>query len=157
MSLSLEQASAGSFCLTKAVLNIGSTTSQLSVTPVPSSPGIVYCIDGVHQTPKAVTATFALAAPSGYALSTIPAGGKANFGVWIDSAGVLTVTQGPTAMVGSNAEKAGPPPNPGGRALIGVASVYTATNAFVPATTAFSATGVTTTYFDTFALPASGF
>lgn len=157
MALNLEQANAGTFCLTKAVLAIGSTPNQISFTPLPASPGLCTVIDGVFQAPRTTSASTALAASPGYALTNIPIGGKANFGVWMDSAGVLTETQGPTSIVASNAEKAGPPPNPGSRVLIGVVSVYTATNAFVPGTTNFTATGVTTTYFDTFSLPSSGY
>lgn len=153
MSLSLEQASGGSFVLSKAGLAIGSTASQLSTAAT-----AVYTLDGIYQTSKAGTATFALTAVSAaFPLVNIPAGSKANFGVWLDSAGNFTVTQGAVAAVAAATDKTSPPPNPGARALVGVASVYTATNAFVPATTAFNAAGVTTTYFDTASLPAGSF
>lgn len=153
MSLSLEQASAGSFCLTKVGLAIGSTTSQFS-----TGASATYTLDGAYQTAKGATATFALAPPTGFALSNIPSGSKANFGVWLDSAGTFTVTQGPASAVGSSTEKVAPPPNPGSRALVGVASVYNGSgSAFVPGTTAFNAASITTVYTDMFSLPSSGF
>lgn len=153
MSLSLEQASGGSFCLSKAGIAIGSTASQVS-----TGATAVYTIDGVYQTSKAATATIALTTvSSAFPLTTIPAGSKANIGLWLDSAGNFTVTQGAISAVTSATDKTAPPPNPGSRTLVGVASVYTATNAFVPATTAFNATGVTTTYFDVLSLPGAGF
>lgn len=151
MSLNLEQAQSGTFTLTKVGLAIGSTTSQLSTA---ASATIV--IDGVFRTAKGATATFALAAPTGFSFTTIPAGSKAAFGVWVDAAGTLTVTQGPITPYGSATEAAAPPPNPGSRALLGVAVVNTLTNAFVPGTTAFNAAGVTTNYYDTFSYPATG-
>lgn len=153
MSLSLEQASAGSFCLTKVGLAIGSSTNQLSTTN-----SATYTLDGVYQTAKAATATFALALPTGFVYTNIPNGGKAAFGVWLDSAGTFTVTQGAIVAASSNADKASPPPNPGSRALVGVVTVYNNSGAvFIPGTTAFNVAGATTTYFDMFSLPASGF
>ena len=155
MALNLDQANGGNFVLTKAGLAIGSTTSQLA-----TGASATYVIDGIFRTAKAATASFALAAPSGYSYTAIPIGSKASFGVWLDTAGTFTVTQGPVTVVNSNSDRVAPPPNPDGRALVGVATVYvgpTAAGAFTPGTTAFNATGVTTTYFDTFSLPASGF
>lgn len=152
MSLNLEQANAGSFCLSKVALAIGSTNTQLSTGAAAN-----YTIDGTWQTQKGATATFALAAPAGFAFSTIPIGGKASFGVWLDSAGTFTVTQGSTSNVASNADKAAPPPNPGGRTMVGVFTAYAATAAYVPGTTALTGAGVTVVYFDMFSLPASGF
>lgn len=152
MSLSLEQASGGSFVLTKAGMAIGSTTSQVS-----TANSVTYTLDGVFQTAKGATATIPLTPATGFALATIPIGSKSNIGLWLDSAGAFTVTQGPVSAVGSNAEKVAPPPNPGSRVLVGVASVYAGTAAFVPATTAFNAAGITTTYFDMALLPSAGF
>lgn len=156
MSLSLEQASAGNFVLTKAGLAIGSTTSQLS-----TANSVTYVLDGVFQTAKGATATFALAAPSSaYTINTtVPVGYKCAFGVWLDSAGTFTVTQGPITPYSVSTDKAAPPPNPGSRALVGVAVVtnpsLSANGGFRPGTDAFNTT-VTTAYYDTFSLQPGG-
>lgn len=156
MSLALEQASSGTFALTKAGLGIGSTTSQLS-----TGASLTYVIDGVFQTAKGATASFALAAPSSaYTITTtVPAGNKCAFGVWIDSAGTFTVTQGVVTPYTVSTDRAAPPPNPGNRALVGVAVVtnpsLTANGGFRPGTDAFNST-VTTAYYDTFSLIPSG-
>lgn len=152
MSLSLEQASGGSFVFSKAGTAIGSTVSQLA-----TGAATVYTIDGVFAGTKAATASIPLTPATGYALNTVPIGSKAAIGLWLDAAGNFTVTQGAISQVGSAAEKVSPPPNPGARALVGVATVFAGTAAFVPATTAFNAAGVTTAYFDTATLPSAGF
>jgi hypothetical protein len=152
MSLQLEGANGGTFVLTKVGLAIGSTATGLS-----TAASATYVLDGVFQTAKAATATFPLTVASGFALSTVPIGSKAAIGVWVDSAGALTVTQGAVVPANTNSDKAGPPPAPAGCALLGVATVFAATAAFIPGTTAFNAAGVTTTYFDTFSLPNRGF
>jgi hypothetical protein len=153
MSLNLEEAIGGSFCFSNVGLGIGSSTNQLSTAATAN-----YTLDGVYQTAKNAVATFALATPSNFVLTNIPNGSKSNFGVWLDSSGNLTVTQGPVSVVTTGTDKVAPPPNPGSRTLIGVASVYNASgSAFVPGTTAFNAAGVTTNYFNLCLLPASGF
>ena len=59
MSLNLEQANNGTFTLSKAGLAIGSTASQLS-----TAASVSYVIDGVFQTAKGATASFALVVPA---------------------------------------------------------------------------------------------
>jgi hypothetical protein len=156
MSLSLEQASSGTFVFAKAGLAIGSTTSQLSrATAVP------FCIDGVFATNLATSATFAMVATTGYVINTvIPVGNKSAFGVWVDAAGAVTVTQGAITPYSVSTDKAAPPPNPGARALVGVAVVtnpsLAANGGFRPGTDAL-ATTVTTAYHDTFSPSATGY
>lgn len=150
MSLSLEGANSGSFCLTKAGLAIGSTASQLSTAAAATA-----VIDGVHQTSKAAQATFLATVATGFTLATIPLGSGCAFGVWLDTSGNLRVTQGPINPMYGSADVVAPPPNPGGGyAPIGVAKVFngpTAAGVFTFGTTNFNATGVTTTYRDLFA------
>lgn len=150
MSLNLEGSNGGSFCLTKPGLAIGSTTSQLSTAAASAT-----VIDGKHQASKAATATFlATLATGAPALQAIPIGSKANFGVWLDTAGAFRVTQSVPSPVNLSTDKVGPPPNPGaGYAPVGVASVFVggaAAGSFTFGTTAFNAAGVTTTYTDLF-------
>jgi hypothetical protein len=156
MALALEQASGGSFVLTKAGLSVGSTTTQLS-----TAASTTYVLDGVFQTAKGATASFAAAAAPGFTINTqVPIGSKCAFGVWLDSAGTFTVTQGPIASVNSNTDKVGPPPNPGSRALVGVFTAFAATAVFVLGTNVLTPglnAGVNVTYFDTFSLPSQGF
>lgn len=153
--LNLEQALSGTFVLSKAGLGVGSTATQLSTAAV-----AVYVLDGIYQTSKAATASFAAAAAPGFAFRPVPIGNKAAFGVWLDSAGVFTVTQGDVVPANSNADKAPAPPNPGNRALVGVFTAFALSAQFVLGTNVLTAgtnAGVTVTYFDTFSLPASGF
>jgi hypothetical protein len=155
MSLSLEQAQLGSFVLGKPGLAIGSTASQLAI-----GAAFNYCIDGVLYN-KGAVASFALAAPSAAfnIAQTVPVGYKSAFGVWADSAGTLTVTQAAPVPYLASTDKAGVPPNPGGRTLVGVAVVsnpsLAANGGFRPGTDNFNAT-VTTNYYDTFSLIPSG-
>lgn len=155
MSLVLEQALGGSFVLTKPGLAIGSTPSQFS-----TGASTTYVIDGIFRTAKGATATFALAAPTGFTINTtVPAGNKCAFAVWLDAAGTFTVTQGAVTPYAVSTDVAAPPPNPGGRALVGIAVVtnpsLVANGGFRPGTDAFNST-VTTAYYDTMSLQASG-
>ena len=162
MSLNLESANSGTFTLSKAGLAIGSSTNQLS-----TAASVSYCIDGVYKTALGAQATFALAVPPAtridpvtgatiniYVYSTVGVGQKSAFGVWLDAAGNLTVTQGPVVTVTSNNDLVSPPPNPGARALVGYVTVYNASvsanGGFRPGTDAFNTAGLTTTYADTF-------
>jgi hypothetical protein len=170
MSLSLEQASGGNFCLSKAGLSVGSTNTQLSTAAIVS-----YTIDGVFMPNKAVTATFAgVMAPVSIAevfvggvqtlmplvANPVPVGSKCSWGVWADSAGALTLTQSAILAVTSTSDKAAPPLNPGSRTLIGVFTTYAVSAAFVLGTNVLTAgtnAGVTVTYFDVMTLPSIGF
>lgn len=155
MSLNLEQANGGNFVLTKAGLAIGSTPAQLS-----TANSTTYVIDGNFQTAKGATATFVMTAVSAAFPNTVtvPIGNKCAFGVWLDSAGNFTVTQGPVTPVNSNSDLVGPPPNPGARAFVGYLTVYNASvsanGGFRPLTDALNTAGLTVVYVDSFSLPA---
>ena len=152
MSLPLEQASSGSFALAKAGLAIGSTVQQISTANT-----VNYTIDGVYQTAKVAVATIAPVAPAGSPVLplTIAIGFKQAYGVWLDTAGVLTVTFGPASPFTSATDKVGPPTNPGGRCCIGVFTIAAVTVLFTLGTTALNAAGITTTYTDVMDLPGS--
>lgn len=162
MSLNLDFANGGSFTLASAGLGIGSTTSQLS-----TSVSCPYVFEGVFQTNFPITATFALAVPAAtridpvtgatinlYTYTTIAPGQKSAFGVWVDQSQVATVTQGPVVSILNSTDRVSPPPNPGGRNLIGYVTVLntslSANGGWRPGTDAFNAAGVTTAYFNTF-------
>jgi hypothetical protein len=152
MAISLEQASSGSFSLTKAGLAIGSTTSQLS-----TAASTTHVIDGVFKTAKGATADFALSAATGFTITTpITAGNKCCLGVWLDSSGNFKITQGPLTPFSASTDKAAPPPNPGGMAPVGVVVVQANSATFTPGTTAFNAATATVTYYDVMSIPASG-
>lgn len=156
MSLALEQATSGTFTLGKAGLAIGSTTSQLS-----RGAAVPYVIDGVYRTNLGTSASFAMAAAPGFTINTtVPVGNKCAFGVWADAAGTVTVTQGAITPYSVSTDLAAPPPNPGNRALIGIAVVTNASTSanggFRPGTDAFTVSGTTTNYYDTFSFQATG-
>lgn len=162
MSLNLDSANGGTFALSKAGLAIGSTASQLSI-----SAAVANCIDGVYQTNVSAAASFALAVPAQtrtdpitgaliniFVYATVGVGQKSAFAVWADASQVVTVTQGPVVNVNSNADRVSPPPNPGGRVLLGYVTVYNASLAtnggFRPQTDAFNAAGLTSVFADCF-------
>lgn len=156
MSFNLEGANGGSFCLTKAGLAIGSTTSQLS-----TAAAALTVNDGKFNASKAATATFLATLAAGVpALAAIPIGSKSNFGIWYDGTN-FRVSQGPVMPVNLSTDKVGPAPNPGsGYAPIGNVAVFVggaAAGSFTFGTTAFNATGVTTVYTDLFAPAAEAF
>jgi hypothetical protein len=162
MAINLEQANGGTFCVGKAGLIVGTTTSLIktvaTINPV---------IDGVYTTAKTATDNIAWAVPAGsrtdpitgasIALfaynTTVPIGSKCSFGLWIDSAAAFTMTQGPIAAVITSTDKVAPPPNPGSRALVGVFTVYASTAVYTAGTTTIG-TGNTVTYTDTFSFQA---
>jgi hypothetical protein len=152
----IDQAIGGTFVLSKAGLGVGSTNTQLSTGAI-----TVYVIDGIFQTSKAATATFpATITPGQPAAVPVPVGNKCAFGVWLDKAGVFTVTQGQVTPANSNTDKAPPPPAPGDRALVGVFTAFALSAPFVLGTnvlTAGTVAGVTVNYFDTFSLPGASF
>jgi hypothetical protein len=170
MALNLDQANGGSFAFTAAGVGRGSTATQLKTTN--TTP---YCVDGIFSASKAAVASFALAVPpvtrtdpvtgastNVYSYSTIPAGYKAAFSIWLNAAGTPYVTQGPVTPAGSNADKVPAGPYPGaGYCLIGVATLYNATvtanGGWRPGTDAFNLAGTTETYFDVFGQAAQSF
>lgn len=156
MSLSLEQAQLGTFSLTKSGLAIATTTSKVKTVN-----SLTYVLDGVFQTAVAGTDNITWAAPSTSFVitTTIPVGNKCAFGLWVDSAGTFTQTQGPLTPYSVSTDKAAPPPNPGSRALVGIFVVtnpsLSTNGGFRPGTDALGTT-VTTAYYDTFSFQPTG-
>lgn len=148
MSSTLQGANGGSFCLTKAGLAIGSTTTNVATGAAAAT-----VINGVFQTSRAAdSAGKAFTAVSGYTLSPIPIGSSAIHALWVNGSGTFRFTQGLVAPAASSSEAAALPPNPGPDwAPVGAVKVFvgaSAAGAFTPGTTALNATGVTATYVD---------
>jgi hypothetical protein len=146
MSLQLQGANALTFAANSGAFAQGSTASQFT-----NAAAINYAINGAFQTQKAIVASVPLViepnsgivptAPS--VLQTVAAGSSCAFAVILDSAGVFTVAQGDIVPNGSLCPV---PQAPAGKAIVGAIKVVNVTNPFIPATTNFNATGVTTTY-----------
>lgn len=150
MSLALEQASSGSFNFSKGALATGSTTSQLAI-----GAAINYTIDGIWQTQKGIVASVAIAAPAGFVLpASLAIGFKQAYGVWLDAAGVVTVTAGFQSPYTAVTDPVGAPANPGSRCCVGIFTVAATTAVYVPGTTALG-TGNVVAYKDVFNLPGS--
>lgn len=149
MSLNLEGSNGGTFALANAAVATATTTSLVKTTAT-----LTYVIDGVYAAAtKAATDNIPWTAPTGFVnTTTIPQGSKCAFGLWIDSAGALTITQGPIVSVNVSTDKVGPPPNPGARAQVAAFTVFntgvTANGGFRPGTDALG-TSNTVTYFNT--------
>jgi hypothetical protein len=82
------------------------------------------------------------------------------FGVWVDSAGTMTTTQG--AVIDNADLTAGKkvialPDVVASKALIGLIKVSTAVATFTPGSTDLNATNVTDTYYDTSVMPTPPF
>ena len=147
MSISLQGSNALTATLTSCGLAIGSTTSQFSTANTTT-----YVIRGRLYS-KAADATEPLTIEPGTGivptapntLQTLAAGQSCAFAVLLDTAGAFTVMQGDIVPAGAST----PVPSPvAGKAIIGAIKVSNVTNPFIPGTTAFTATGVTTTYIN---------
>ena len=150
MSLALEQASSGSFNFSKGAVGTGTTTSQIAI----AAP-ISYTLDGIWQTVKGAVASIPLVAPTGFILPVVlPIGFKQAYGVWLDAAGVVTITAGVQSPYTAVTDPVGAPANPGSRCCVAVFTVAATTAAFVPGTTLFG-TGNVVAYKDVFNLPGS--
>lgn len=129
-----------SAALNSAALAIGSTTSQITIVTA-----VNYAFRGVLGQ-RATAATVAFPANSG-SYTTLAAGQLCTFLILIDPANSNAVSgiQGPIVNVGDSAPVAAVPEN---RVAIGAIKVSNVTNPFIPGTTALSAAGVTTTYYN---------
>lgn len=146
MSSTLQGATAITLALNSGAFARGSTATQIT-----NAAAINYTINGVYQTQKAIVASFALVIEpntgivptAANTLQTLAAGKSCAFAIILDTAGVFTVAQGDIVDNGSLCPV---PQAPSGKAIVGAAKVVNTTNPFIPGTTAFNATGVTTTF-----------
>lgn len=146
MSSTLQGATAITLALNSGAFATGSTTSQFT-----NAAAINYAINGSYQTQRGIVASVPLViepnsgilptAPQ--VLQTLAAGFSCAFAVILDSAGNFTVAQGDIVPNGSLCPV---PVAPATKCIVGAIKVVNAANPFIPATTAFNAAGVTTTY-----------
>jgi hypothetical protein len=145
MSQNLQGANGLTFAANSGALAVGTTASGYT-----NGAAINYSIAGRFAS-KAIVASVLLAIEPGSgidptlpnAFKTLAKGESCAFSVLLDNAGVFTVMQGdvvsagyPTPVSASNE----------GKAIVGAIKVVNATNPFIPGTTNFTATGVTTTF-----------
>jgi hypothetical protein len=151
MGLNLsELVKGGTFCLSKAGLAIGSSDAKDLDIAAPNGAGVDFCIDGIMYH-KADAANIAITAATAQAAST-----SCIYLVCLNSSGTLSTVKGTevtTANIGASAPLKWPTPAadtcPIGAVRVDVAAGYT----FTAGTTDFSATGITDTYYDLFAVP----
>lgn len=151
MSYNIEQLNSGYCAFNSGALAAGTNAGTVQNTAV-----INYINNGIFYS-KAATNNMAptpAGTGPGYAARAIPPGSVSILGFWLDAAGALSVTQGDVVASGGPTSVAPLPPYLNNRTLIGLAKVRTdGTTTFTPGTTAFAATGVTTTFFNTAVLP----
>ena len=145
MSQNLQDANCLTAAFTSGALAIGTTTSQFT-----NAAAITYTINGRFYS-RAIIASQALVIEPGsgikptapQVLQTLASGEACAFAVLLDTAGAFTVMQGDIVAAGQPCPV---PAAPANRAIVGALKVSNVTNPFIPATTALSAAGVTTTY-----------
>lgn len=138
MSYNIEQANSGNLALSAGGLAAGTTASQLKTVNT-----ITYLSNGIFKS-KAAVAAINLTG------TTLAIGQACLFGVFLDSGGNVTVTQGPIVNAGD------PCPVPAfsstGTTVIGLAKVTATSAVFVPGTTLLG-TGNTASYQDVGLMP----
>jgi hypothetical protein len=141
MSYNIEQANSGYVSLTSGGLVV--TTAKEKFKTVNT---ITFLINGIF---KSKSATDNLVFSSGH--TSLAASQSCLFGVWLDTDGNVTTTQGPIV---ATPDPCPVPPTPANRALIGLIKVVCiSTGAFIPGTTLTDATGVTTTFINAAIMP----
>ena len=145
MSHTLQGANALTFAANSGAFANGSTASQFT-----NAAAINFAINGKFYS-RAIIASQALVIEPGtgivptapQVLQTLPAGKACAFAILLDASAAFTVMQGDIVDAGMLCPV---PAAPAGRAIVGAIKVSNTTNPFIPATTLFSAAGVTTTY-----------
>lgn len=145
MSLNLQGANGVTLALNSGAFANGTTASGFT-----NAAAINYTINGRFYN-KGIVASVPLVIEPGtginpvlpQALRTLAAGESCSFAIILDTAGVFTVNQGDIVAAGQPTPVA---VAPAGKAVVGAIKVSNVTNPFIPGTTLFSASGVTTTY-----------
>lgn len=140
MSQNLQDSSGLTAAFGSGGLAIGSTTTQISI-----ATAIPFAYKGQTNS-RATSASVAYPANSG-SYTSLAAGQLCAFLILVDpaSANAISGLQGPIVNVGDPAPLPAVPDN---RVVIGAIKVSNVTNPFIPGTTALTAAGVTTTYFN---------
>jgi len=146
MSYNLEQSNGGFESLSAAGLAEGTNANTFK-----TSNTLVYTNDGVFKS-KAATNNVAFSS----AHTQVPASSTCLFGVWIDSAGNFSTSQG--AIVPSGDQKPFPNAPASNVTLVGLIQVTTnGSTTFTANTTDLGAGGVTDAFFDCTRMPANNF
>jgi hypothetical protein len=143
MSYNIEQANSGFASLTAAGLAEGTNSATFKTVNT-----LTFTNNGVF---KSLAATDNLVFSAGTALAASQA---CLFGVWVNTSGTVTTTQGPIVASGD------PCPVPtqatANVTLVGLIKVTTSSAAtFTPATTDLGATGITDVFYDCMVMPGS--
>jgi len=146
MSYNLNQTNGGFESLSAAGLAEGTNANTWKTANT-----LTYTSDGVF---KSKAATDNVAFTAGH--SAVPASSTCLFGVWIDSAGTFSTSQG--SIVASGDPKPFPTAPAADLTLVGLIQVTTnSSTTFTPGSTDLGATGVTDAYFDTSRMPSNNF
>ena len=141
MSYNLEQANSGCQAFTSGAVAITTNKAKFKTTAT-----INYTIGGLMYTKAAADN---LVFSTGH--TALGANQACLFGLQLDASGNVTTVQGPVVAAGDPCPVPSPANN---RAVFGLIKVVT-TSAFTPNTTEFDASGVTTTFYNASAMPAS--
>ena len=142
MSFNLEQFNSGYVSLSAAGVAAGTTASQLKTVNT-----LVYTSNAVF---KSNAATAAINFSAGH--TALAVGQACLFGLWIDSAGTFSTSQGP--IVNSGDPCPVPPAPAANLTLAGLAKVTASSAVFTPGTTLLG-TGNTASYLDCMVMPGS--
>ncbi|MEY3005777.1 MAG: hypothetical protein RI942_119 [Pseudomonadota bacterium] len=144
MSYNIGQINSGYVSLSAAGLAEGTNANTFKTANT-----LTYTSNGVF---KAKSATDNLAFSSGH--TALAASQACLFGVWVDSAGTVTTSQGPIVAAGDPCPVPGAPA--AGVTLVGLIKVTTnASTTFTPGSTDLGAAGVTDAYYDCMVMPGS--
>lgn len=143
MSYNLSESNSGFASLTAAGLAEGTNAATFKTTAT-----LTYTNDGVFKSKSATdNLTFSAGA------TVVPQNSACLFGVWINTSGTVSTSQGPIVAAGD------PCPVPGAPAanltLVGLIKVTTGATTFTAGTTDLGAANVTDAYYDCMRMPGS--
>lgn len=139
MSYNLEQSNSGYGSLSSGAIAITAAKAKFKTTAT-----ITYMLDGKFYSKGAADN---LVFSTGH--TALAANQSCVFGLWLDSAGNVSTTQGPIVAAGDPCPV---PPSAAGCALFGLIKI-SSTVAFTPNTTELDAAGVTATYINAGRMP----
>jgi hypothetical protein len=156
----LQLSQGGSMCFTSGALEDGSNAGTISI-----AAAIVHTIDGQFMTNKAITDNISIAVsmepvygqPSNGSFTGGSNGSTRLYGLFLDSAGAVSVVPGPivdtAALAAGEASLQYPPPQRA-KACFGMLRIaVTSGTTFIPGTTALDAAGVTNSYLNLSSVP----
>lgn len=142
MSYNLEQSNSGYGALSSGAVAITTDKTKFKTTAT-----IAYLLNGLFYS-KAATDNLVFS--SGH--TALGNNQACLFGLFLDASGNVSTTQGPIVSAGDPCPV---PAAPGNAAIFGLIKVVTGAATFTPNTTAFDASGVTTTFLNAARMPGS--